>query len=239
MAPPKEPPVVAAADATGRWQLRIALVSAGVAIVSSLLTLWGASAQLRGASNQLDESVTTAKAVMETARPLVPVGTVIASLLPPEKFEQLMGSIQESAVQSVWVLADGRDVPGSVYAKLSGAPNVPDLRTFSLTDAMVQSGDVDHGQSLLETLSSDASKRTWHWPVSLREADPKTPFVEREQRLQRLTVLSDDPRRITATTPIFDGKQKRWVPETPTSANFTGVSVVSQPVHWYIKISDS
>lgn len=54
----------------------------------------------------------------------VPLGTVIASMLNP--------LIMESAGVKDWVLADGRDVSGSDYEKLTNRKRVPDLRGLFL-----------------------------------------------------------------------------------------------------------
>lgn len=234
----KESAAVAAANATGRWQLRIALISAIVAIISSLATVYATSSKLRDASGQLDESIKQAGAVAKLARPLVPIGTVIPSLLPPEKFENVMGSLQDSAAESVWVLADGREVRGSTYAKLTGDSNVPNLQEYSIVDTRIYTGDIRHGESLLAAIPANDRNRPWSWSVSLREADPTTPFGEYEQRMQRILVSADDPSHVKATATIFDGKHKRFAPDTPASVNYLGISVVSQKLYWYVKVND-
>lgn len=238
MAANDESPAVAAANATGRWQWRIALVSAAVAIVTSLVTLLSVSAQLRGASGKLEKSIKTAENVVESAKPIVPVGTITASLLNPQKFESLVGSVQDSAAQAVWVLADGRDVRGSAYAKLSGEASVPDLRGYALQDTRTHSGTLKNGESLIATLDQGSVRRPWHWSVSLREANPVTPFDEWEQRMQKLMVSADDPARVLATATIYNGKLRRFAPDTPASVNYLGVSVIGQNVYWYVKVND-
>lgn len=63
----------------------------------------------------------------------LPVGSVIASLVAPDIFSQLLGdSAPFEAHKSLWILADGREVPGSRYAQLLAATKVPDLRGMFL-----------------------------------------------------------------------------------------------------------
>ncbi|MCA9278647.1 MAG: hypothetical protein H6815_10690 [Phycisphaeraceae bacterium] len=49
----------------------------------------------------------------------VPVGTVIASMLPPDKFASLVGDVEKSINKKQWVLADGQNVAGSTYASIA------------------------------------------------------------------------------------------------------------------------
>jgi hypothetical protein len=49
------------------------------------------------------------------------VGDVVSSMLTDDQF-------QAQRVSTEWVLADGRSVVGSLYAKVTGNTNIPDLR---------------------------------------------------------------------------------------------------------------
>lgn len=55
---------------------------------------------------------------------LVPVGTVVDSMLTEVQFQAQLGN--PSPV--TWVLADGRDVTGSAYETIVGSSVIPDLR---------------------------------------------------------------------------------------------------------------
>lgn len=63
----------------------------------------------------------------------VPLGTIITSMLDP--------LIMESAGVKDWVLADGREVPGSDYEKLTNRKRVPDLRGLFLRGINVTRND--------------------------------------------------------------------------------------------------
>lgn len=54
-----------------------------------------------------------------------PVGTVISSVVTIAQFQAQYGNF---SAQATWILADGRDVAGSEYAKVTGRTTVPDLR---------------------------------------------------------------------------------------------------------------
>lgn len=57
---------------------------------------------------------------MITMGSVLPVGTIIHSMLSTTQFASEYGSN--------WVLADGRSVAGSLYAQVTGISNIPDLR---------------------------------------------------------------------------------------------------------------
>lgn len=65
-------------------------------------------------------ALTTAATLQEKS--LVPVGTVVASMLSEAQF----GTVIPDATR--WALADGRSVAGSTYATITGSSTVPDLR---------------------------------------------------------------------------------------------------------------
>lgn len=50
---------------------------------------------------------------------VLPVGTVIESMLTEAQFQAIVGE--------GWILSDGRSTPGSLYSILTGFTNVPDL----------------------------------------------------------------------------------------------------------------
>lgn len=62
-----------------------------------------------------------------------PVGTVAASFLAPEQFAGSIGEkVGTGATKRTWILADGRDVTGTDYAKAADNNVVPDLRGMFL-----------------------------------------------------------------------------------------------------------
>lgn len=59
----------------------------------------------------------------------LPVGTVVSSLLSPNTFYQ---QANRDAATPTWLLADGRNASGTLYANLLGKPTLPDLRGMFL-----------------------------------------------------------------------------------------------------------
>ena len=96
-------------------EILVALISAVASIGVAFLT-----------ANPVARSVAEST-VRDTVADLkgVPVGTIIASMLPPAEFLQEMGDM--------WVPADGRNAkPDRLYYKITGNSAVPDLRGLFL-----------------------------------------------------------------------------------------------------------
>jgi hypothetical protein len=72
---------------------------------------------LESVADALEDSIARAKAIN-----MLPIGTVVASMLAPEKYSEMMG--RDSAN---WTLADGR-VASTEYFNATGKSNIPDLR---------------------------------------------------------------------------------------------------------------
>lgn len=53
---------------------------------------------------------------------LTPVGSIIESMLTEAQFHSQLG------ISTTWVLADGRNVAGSLYNSVTGSTTIPDLR---------------------------------------------------------------------------------------------------------------
>jgi hypothetical protein len=83
----------------------VAVVSAVASVIVALITSGALTADLRGRVASLDA---------------LPVGSIAASMLKETQFNDLS--------EGSWVLADGRVVSGTDYARMTGSENVPDLR---------------------------------------------------------------------------------------------------------------
>lgn len=78
---------------------------------------------------------------------ILPVGSVIHSMLTEAQFQAQSGS--------GWVLADGRNVSGSVYATITGASTIPDMRSAFLRGKDNAKGLNPDGDLALGTYSAD------------------------------------------------------------------------------------
>lgn len=107
---------------------------------------------------------------LETRALPIPLGTVIASLLPPGDFHRLTepGATFDPTVTK-WVLADGRDVTGSRFQKALIRRSVPDLRGLFLRGANEGRADgrQDPGPRELDGYQADGNL-THHHPLSER-----------------------------------------------------------------------
>ncbi len=117
----------------------------------------------------------------------VPIGSVISSVLEPDKFyvataanEHSPGNVWTSS-KSKWAPADGRAVPGSQFEKIASVSYVPDLRGMFVRGLDVMDHtppvplDPNHRDPdttrTVGTYQADAFKkhshqyREWHWTV--------------------------------------------------------------------------
>jgi hypothetical protein len=101
-----------------------------------------------------NENLQTDLATVQTAP--VPVGTVVSSLIPVAQFQALYGTFSAKAP---WVLADGRDVTGSEYAKVMGRNTVPDLRGAFFRGAGNNATQTGWAGGNINTYAEDSTKR--------------------------------------------------------------------------------
>lgn len=113
-----------------------AIAAVVVAVITALATIYVASGNLNRASERAEKLTQGVLGVQ------VPVGTIIPSGLTPEAFRQVAGDeFNCDPTRCLWVLADGREVPGSEFAKISGKQVVPDLRGLFLRGANLGRSD--------------------------------------------------------------------------------------------------
>jgi hypothetical protein len=86
----------------------------------------------------------------------VPIGTVVSSLIPIAQFQALHGTFSASGM---WMFADGRDVTGSEYAKITGSKTVPDLRGAYLRMAGTNAARTGWNGGNANTYVEDSTKR--------------------------------------------------------------------------------
>ncbi|TGR83017.1 hypothetical protein EN866_34510 [Mesorhizobium sp. M2D.F.Ca.ET.223.01.1.1] len=99
------------------------------AIVTTYTALIGAI----GATVALYSQVTPLFLSKISRREFAPVGTVFSSYLDPVAFAKSIDEIEgDDITKRTWILADGRNVTGTVFAKLTNDPTVPDLRKMFL-----------------------------------------------------------------------------------------------------------
>lgn len=122
-------------EQSGKSGALIAVVGAVASVLVAFITTWGT---IKATENKLEATQEKVSDVAETAGQLrkdlgVPLGTVIASVLVPSDFSQVVG---DDAVfhpeKSKWAPADGRDVGRSSYGRITDRETAPDLRGLFL-----------------------------------------------------------------------------------------------------------
>ncbi len=129
----------------------IAIISALSAIIVAWITTNGTIATKDSLTiKQLEESINPVKSKIEIlsgsadslstivneiieSQKVVnfPVGTIVSSILPPDKFAKAVGDVD--LPEPSWILADGRSINGaSTYSQLTGDVKIPDLRGMFL-----------------------------------------------------------------------------------------------------------
>ena len=96
--------------------------------------------------------------------PSVPIGSMILSALPPDKFEKLPGNA------GYWSPADGRPVDStSLYALLTGSNKVPDVKTPMLNKSVVDSSATDSSASSARPLmhAKALADSTLYWYIRI------------------------------------------------------------------------
>lgn len=110
-------------------KVQIGLISAIASVLVAVITTIGvASPIIRDIiTREKPKLVEDVRVAASTSG--VPIGTVAASMLDPERFSKMVGNGEDfSVVKSTWIPADGREVGGSLYARVLGRSRVPDLR---------------------------------------------------------------------------------------------------------------
>lgn len=103
-----------------------------------------------------DRVVTSNHLAQSLLSSLLPVGTILASMLPEGQFNQETGG--------GWVLADGRLAEGARYATLTGNTKVPDLRGMFLRGLNIdgEGGDPDGSGRIAGDFQADEFKSHRH-----------------------------------------------------------------------------
>lgn len=108
--------------------------------------------------------VAFAQSLDTVGSPSVPVGTVVLSVLPPDKFGRLPGG------STYWALADGRALDSSSsYTMLTGNTNVPDLRDQLRGKAVADSSIADSVAQYLRPSVMDGRRddTAFYWYIRI------------------------------------------------------------------------
>ena len=109
-----------------------AIASVLIALITTLGTINASHNKLQATEEKIGNLSEEATKLGGLGRP--PVGTIVASLLPPQDFAQATGDPADfDLARSHWTFADDKGkVPGTGWAKLTGNKPIPDLRGMFL-----------------------------------------------------------------------------------------------------------
>jgi hypothetical protein len=144
----EELPTAIPEENSGRTFKEKAGLAAVIAVASGIVGLLSALATLY---SQVEPAVSAA-----IKRDFAPVGTVVASILDPVSFAEIIGEREgDLYTKRKWILADGREVVGTDYARATKGKPVPNLQGMFLRGIDLKNkrepGDVQHFSTALPT----------------------------------------------------------------------------------------
>lgn len=212
------------------------------------LGIWGASAlsaaddckslsdcaaKLSDAAHGMNDKIEAIFA--EIDRQSVPIGTIITSALPPDKFAS-EGNPQYHA--SKWVIADGRAISAnSRYAKLTGKTSAPDLRFMSRQKLVMDiiTGNAKSGQNIKQLQSPEFYMAQWHFQFGLRDISGNRANNDFEQDVDNFQIVPDSG-VVIAQGRTLNWKHGQWGGWSPGSVNYMGIATMQSEVFYYVKI---
>lgn len=107
-----------------------------VALITTFGAIYTSGSKIKETSDLASQTSVQVNKLSEDAAGklgLIPVGSIVPSLLEPAAFAKEAGDQPTfDLTKSRWTLADGKPVPGTRYAELTGNAPVPDLRGIFL-----------------------------------------------------------------------------------------------------------
>lgn len=216
-----------------------AMVTLGLALLGGVLAFGNLQGKLdamspdsiRKAQNDAIDRINAA-ANARVALNAIPVGTVISSVLPLEKFRETPGY-----VDGEWIEMRNQALPaGSAYEKLTKSSRAPDLshldQALILTSVVLQ--PVAHGKRAIVPAGVLGE---WLWIASLRDVQGRAYNNDNEQDLDQFQVLVDENGSVVSQGRTYNRKFSRWGEWNPGSATVFGLSTVKQSLHHYLKIN--
>ncbi|WP_152977489.1 hypothetical protein [Bradyrhizobium pachyrhizi] len=172
----------------------------------------------------------------EISRRELPVGTVIASILPPDVF---LSSKNPQFDSSRWVPADGKVLPAnSIYQQMTQQAYAPDLRSLSRQRIVldVVDGVAEAGQVVDQLRTPQFSDANWKFHFGLRNIQGNRANNDFEQDVDNFEVMVDNG-KVVAHGRTLNWKHGVWGNWANGSTNFMGIATVASPFYYYVKIN--
>jgi len=169
-------------------------------------------------------------------RSQLPVGTIITSVLPPEKF---LTAENPQYDKNKWVHADGRVLPlNTIYQRLSGnsyAPNLTPIEKQKIITG-VTTGTAKHGQKIDQLKIDDIAKDDWHFHFGLSDIVGNNLYNDWENTKDHFQVYIEAD-ALVSRGKTYNTKHGRWGAWAPGSANYVGIATKNNPMYYYLKIN--
>ncbi len=167
-----------------------------------------------------------------------PIGTLINTTLPPEKFSSPLNSQYN---ENKWIRADGRPLPpNSIYEKITGEKNAPDMRnvesSFGLLDVVTV--ERKNGENVISAITQSGKNGEWKWLVTPRDIHGNRYNNDYEQDADHFQIHIDNSGAVIVQGRTLNFKHGRYGGWNPGVANVLGLSLAPKiNTYHYIKIN--
>jgi hypothetical protein len=214
--------------------------SSGIAISQSAgctaeMSIKNCVMQIAEIARSFDDKLRAAYA--EISKSELPVGSIITSVLPPDKF---LNDKNPKFDSRRWVPADGRALPpNSIYQLISGQASAPDLRVVAQQKIVVDviSGNAASGQVVEQLRTPEFASAKWTMHFGLRDVQGNRANNDVEQDVDQFQVLVESG-KLVARGRTLNWKHGSWGAWNETGkANYVGIATVDSGFYYYVKIN--
>lgn len=175
----------------------------------------------------------------ELIRRELPVGTVVSTILPPDKF---LSSRNPQFIPGRWAVADGSKLPaGTIFESITGQATAPDMsgKRKAMDILTIINGVLPHG-AIVDTLKKPEirSDATWYWFASGNDIKGNRAGNDYEQAEDRMkTWITTEAHTVIATGSTHNFKHNVWGQELGGTANILGIAALPNQLYYYVKIN--
>jgi hypothetical protein len=176
-------------------------------------------------------------AYAEISKSELPVGSIITSVLPPDRF---LNDKNPKFDSRRWIPADGRALPpNSTYQSISGQTAAPDLRVVAQQKVVLDviSGNATSGQIVEQLRTPEFASANWTIHFGLRDMQGNRHSNDYEQDVDQFQLFVESG-KLMARGRTLNWKWGVWGPWNETGkANYVGIATVASGFYYYVKIN--